>query len=97
MFCFVINKIEKEKIIMAKVPAVKPFNITEYARRNKFSVSNPICMSDESKVYFLSKANSLQCLNINKDGQIIGAKCAGGSTRNLVDTMVSIITKLKNS
>ncbi len=80
---------------MAKITAVKPFNITEYARRNKFSMSNPICMNDESKVYFLSKANKLQCFNIGKDGQLLGAQCAGGPMHNLVDTMVDIINKLK--
>lgn len=80
---------------MVKIQPVKPFNITEYARRNNYKISNPINMNDESKVYFLSKANKLQCFNIGKDGQLLGAKCAGGPMHNLVDTMVGIINKLK--
>lgn len=37
---------------MSKVPVIKPFNIAEYASRNKFNVSKPISIGDESKVYF---------------------------------------------
>lgn len=79
---------------MSKVPVIKPFNIAEYASRNKFNVSKPISIGDESKVYFLSKANRLQCFKVDKEGQVISAVGAGGPTHNLIDTMVGIIEKL---
>lgn len=79
---------------MAKIPAIKPFNISEYAKMNKLNISKPITLSDESSIYLLSNANNLQCFNISKEGQILGAKCAGGSMQNLFDTMTGIITKL---
>ena len=35
-------------------------------------------------------------IKLNKENQIIGAKCAAGSTQNLIDTVAGIIEKIKD-
>lgn len=80
---------------MAKIPSIKPFNITQYAKRNKFNVSNSMNMSDGSKIYFLSGVNKLQCLNISKEGNLIGANCAQGSVHVLMDTIMNVLRKIQ--
>ena len=52
-------------------------------------------MSDGSKIYFLSGVNKLQCLNISKEGNLIGANCAQGSVHVLMDTIMNVLRKIQ--
>ena len=81
---------------MSKIPVVEPFNIAKYAKRNNLQMTRSISLNDNSKLYILTKQNRVDCIQLNKENQIVGAKCAAGSTQNLIDTVAGIIEKIKD-
>lgn len=81
---------------MSKIPVVESFNIAKYAKRNNLQMTRSIGLNDNSKLYILTKQNRVDCIQLNKENQIIGAKCVAGSTQNLIDTVAGIIEKIKD-
>ena len=64
--------------------------------KNNLQMTRSIGLNDNSKLYILTKQNRVDCIQLNKENQIIGAKCAAGSTQNLIDTVAGIIEKIKD-
>ena len=80
---------------MTKIQPVKPFSIQQYADRNKLKTLGSVDIEDGSKVHFLTKPHQVQCLHLNKEGQVVGWKAAGGAVDNLMSFMVGIIKNIK--
>ena len=81
---------------MSKIPVVEPFNIAKYAKRNNLQMTRSIGLNDNSKLYILTKQNRVDCIQLNKENQIIGAQSSAGTTQKLIDTVAGIIEKIKD-